>query len=261
MTLRYPLLAIVVLSIAPQILGSVVNISYNSMRIVSTFTPRQRVVFGELCLLYNAILYPICIALFYSKVRPILAFLRKPEADRSGDAAELQNLRERALRLPFWMVAATTLGWMPGSLFFPLSIHALAGPLPTAVFGHFFLSFTLSWLIALAYSFLYIQLIVVRAIYPQLCVGTAGIRHTARRELRPVASAMRIIHFTAGFVPLLGAALVVYVGPEHLDAASYATYRMLVSLLIATGMVGLLCAIRATNLLAQTVHAITGGET
>jgi serine/threonine protein kinase len=259
-TLGFPVAAMIVFSVAPQILGSVVNISYNSMRIVSEFTPEQRSLFHTLCIIYNLVIYPVCVAIFYRQLVPIIRVLKEPLSKRCMNEETIRDLRKRVLNLPLWMVVVTTLGWVPGSLFFPLTIHLIRGPLQPAIFGHFFISFTLSWLIALAYSFLYIQFIAVRAIYPQLCMGNAGIRRNARQELCVLAPAMRLIHFTAGFVPLIGAALVVYVGPEKLDASHYNTYRLLVSILIASGMIGLLFAIRATNLLAQTLYAITGSD-
>lgn len=259
-TQAFPWLATISFTVAPQVLGSVINISYNSMRIVSELTPAQKSEFLNLCVIYNAVLYPICVWIFYRQVRPVIRFLKRPRGARCERPEALAPLRRHVLRLPLWIVLATTLGWMPGSIFFPLAIHLKHGPLAPAVFGHFFISFTLSWLIALAYSFLYVQFTAVRVIYPQLCMGNAGIRRKSRAELAVLGPAMRLIHFTAGFVPLIGAALVVYVGPEQLDPSHYNTYRLLVTLLIASGMVGLVFAIRATGILAQTMYALTGSD-
>jgi len=254
-SLRSPLAAIIVFSLIPQLLGSAVNITYNSMRIVSGLSASQQTWFVRLCLLYNLVVYPICIALLVRAVGPVVSFLRKRG---TGGLDSQRALRAHVLTLPLWVVLVVTLGWMPGSLLFPTAMDWLEGPLRPHVYAHFFVSFTLSWLIAMAYSFLHVEYLAFRIAYPRLWIGEARPRERARLELSRLGSSKHPFHFMAGFVPLVGAALVVYVGPDRLDPVSYASYRILVILLIGSGMAGLAFAIRATHALSETFLALTG---
>ena len=144
-------------------------------------------------------------------------------------------MRRRALALPLWAAGLSCLGWLPGGLLFPLLIDLAAGPLPSKVFGHFLFSFTISGLIALTYSGLAVQWIVLRILYPQLWADGSGFRETARQELTSLDRRLRVWQFLAGLIPLAGAALIVSVGPEEFSL----WFRILAIALIALGMAGL----------------------
>src|SRR5262249_21269172 len=60
-TERHPIGMLLVLVLLPQLVGSVVNISYNSLRIVSALTDAQQATFSRLVLVYNLIVYPLCV--------------------------------------------------------------------------------------------------------------------------------------------------------------------------------------------------------
>src|SRR5207249_3500750 len=121
-----------------------------------------------------------------------------------------------------------------GGLLFPFIIHYLSAPLPPAVFGHFLVSFTLSGLIALTYSFFGVQYLVIRVFYPRLWVDVQDVQDTIRSELGSVAGRLRVFQLLAGSIPLVGAVLMVGVGPE---TSGYRTFRLLVTALIVLGMI------------------------
>jgi eukaryotic-like serine/threonine-protein kinase len=250
-----PLTAFLVFTLVPQVIGSFVNISYNSLRIVSYLTPEQQRLFNWLVGAYNLVVYPACIALISSKMAIILRYLRDPARATRKNAPPMEAIRARILELPLWVVAAVTLGWMPGSIFFPAAIHAGAGPIPSSAFGHFFVSFTLSWLIALTYAFLLVQFYLLRAFYPRFWFGSANIQRTARKELAVLRPTLRLFPYMAGFVPLVGAILVVFIGPGK-DHPT--TYRVLVAALIGLGILGLWLALGTSRLIGQTIFALTG---
>jgi sulfite exporter TauE/SafE len=56
---------------------------------------------------------------------------------------------------------------------------------------------------------------------------------------------------------LAGALLMIGVGPETFQAASYQTFRLLVTALIGLGMLGLGVAIAVTSRLRQTAAVLT----
>ncbi len=60
---RAPLLMGCILALLPHLLGSVVNVTYNAVRIVGHLTHHQEKVFFRSVLGYNAVVYPICLAL------------------------------------------------------------------------------------------------------------------------------------------------------------------------------------------------------
>lgn len=252
---RHPLSAFLLFTLVPQLVGSFVNISYNSIRIVSFLTPEQKQLFQWLVGVYNVVVYPGCILLITAKINGVLPYLRNTNRALKPDCPSMEVIRARILELPLWVVAAITLGWMPGSLFFPAALHAGAGPIPTNVFGHFFVSFTLSWLIALTYSFLLVQFYLLRAFYPKFWFGCTNVRETARKELAVLHPTLKIFPYMAGFVPLIGAILITLIGPgqHHMT-----TYRFLVGGLIGLGMLGLWLALGASHLIGQTVYALTG---
>jgi hypothetical protein len=259
-TERHPFRATFALVVLPNLIGSVVNISYNQIRIVSHLTASQQQLFYQLVMIYNSVVYPLCMAYLIRQLLPLRGCLSSPQWLCDMPNEGLRKLRRHVLRLPFRAVGSITLGWMPGALFFPLAIRLLDGPVGGPVFLPFLISFTLSWLIALTYAYLYLQFVVLRLYYPRLWPGQSELRRAAAEELARNGPSLRTFHLMAGFVPLTGAALVVLVGPDNLDPSSYQTYRFLVALLIGLGMLGLVSALHAANFLAQTLFALTGSE-
>jgi eukaryotic-like serine/threonine-protein kinase len=252
---KHPLTAFLLFTLVPQVVGSVVNITYNAVRIVSFLSAEQQEMFQWLVCAYNVVVYPAAIYLISSKLNGVLKYLRNPPRSTKKDAPSMETIRGRILDLPLWVVAAVTMGWMPGSIFFPAAIHAGTGPIARNVFGHFFVSFTLSWLIALTYSFLFVQFFLLRAFYPKFWYGSANIRETARRELAVLKPTLKLFPYMAGFVPLIGAILLIVIGP---GPAHLGTYRLLVGGLIGLGMLGLWLALGASHLIGQTITALTG---
>ena len=68
--LRWPFWWLALFTLLPHFLGSLVNISYNHMQIVSHWNPEQQARFARLVMCYNAVIYPACIILAIWVVRP-----------------------------------------------------------------------------------------------------------------------------------------------------------------------------------------------
>src|SRR4029077_3682008 len=133
-------------------------------------TRTQQEAFTNLSLVHNVVGYAAFIWVVYRLVAPAFRAVRGLDRSVPIDAAEVANVRRQILKLPAWALGLSCLGWLPGGLVFPLGIHLMAGPIDPAVYGHFLISFTMSGLIALTYTFFGIQLMVLRVIYPQLWV-------------------------------------------------------------------------------------------
>jgi serine/threonine protein kinase len=251
---RRPFLLLAVLTFLPHVLGSAVNVSYNKLWIVSGLTEAQQQAFSWLVLGYNLLVYPACLAVLVGLLAPAWRTLRDLERGRTGNAGQLAAVRQGVLRWPGWAVALSCLGWLPGGIVFPLAIDWCAGPVGAEVFGHFLLSFTVSGLIALTYSYFAVQFMVLRVFYCRLWVDGEGFRQTARAEIGAPGSRLRRFQLLAGTIPLVGAALLIGVGPE---VSADRAFRLLVASLLVLGMAGFGVATVAHHVIAQTLAALT----
>lgn len=256
-TIHQPLLACSLLTILPQLLGSVFNISYNSIWIVSHLTPAQQSCFRLVVPLYNLVIYPIGAGLFLARLLCWRRLLSDRAARLSATPETLSRARRSLLHLPRFLMGLTTLGWLPGMIFFPAVLHAVSRDLPTAVWLHFGASFLLSWLIAMTYTILYSQLAAVRVFYPRL-LGAEPFREKARQELQGVGRLTRVFLLASALIPLLGAAAALAIGPEGLNASRYRSFQWLTLGLIGLGMGGLCLASHAAHALGDTLVALTG---
>lgn len=251
---RHPFALGLVLIFLPHVVGSAVNITYNALRIVGRLTAEQQATFLRLVLGYNLVVYSACIAMLVVQVTPLVRSWRRL-GDQAPDHAATEALRRRALGLPFWTIILSCAGWLPGGLLFPLGIHWLAGPLGGDIFGHFLVSFTVSGLIALTYSVFAAQFLALCVLYPRYWVDARAARRTAAVELGHLPRRIACLQWLAGLIPLIGAILMVGVGPEDFSPAAYRTFRVLVTFLIALGMAGFGAALLAGQRLGQTLRA------
>lgn len=255
---RRPIVWLVLLLFLPHVLGSVVNIAYNAVEIVSQLTEPQQRAFAHLLLAYNLLVYPACLWAFVRLIRPTLAAWRALETGHPIPDSEIDDARRGALSWPRWAIVLSLVGWIPGSVLFPLGIHLKAGPLNATVFEHFLISFWTSGLIALTYSYFGVQFLALRVFYPVLWSNSCGPRIVAGRELRGREGSLHRFQFLAGLIPLVAAALLVGLGPQATHSLSF---RLLTTSLILAGMVGFGLAILVTSQLVQTVHRLTGAGT
>jgi len=250
--LRRPFLWLIVLVVVPQLIGSAVNITYNATQIVGALSEAQKELFGRLVLGYNAVIYPLALALFVLTVRPVWrCWSALSRAEPIGDD-EVNTARRKALRLPQWIAALVAFGWFPGGVLFPLMIHLLAPPLTIQVDAHFIASFWMSGLIALAYSLCGVMFVVIRGLYPGLWSDARRFGDTSRRELAAVTTQLGWIQVLAGSIPLIGALLVVFAGDTESN-----TFRYLIFALVLLGIVGSHATNYVTRRLSIVVTALT----
>ncbi len=253
---KHPFATLLTLILVPQVCGSLINIAYNSIRIVNHLSTHQQEVFRSLIPYWNLFIFSVGTLILVPKLRPIASFFNRPSNERTGSPEFLKHLRKQVLDYPLWLAAVITLCWGAASLFWPLSLYLLAGMNDSHVTLHFLISFLLSGSIALTYSFLYTQFIGLRVLYPSLWSGCADIRATAKEELKTVGSRFNFFYLLAGFIPLTGALLLVFVGPEELNSTAYDTYRALLFALIGLGMMGFVFALKAGRDIAATFHTL-----
>jgi serine/threonine protein kinase len=255
---KHPFWCLAGLALLPHLLGSLVNIWYNDARI--HLSPVQEAAFRRVTLGYNAVVYPIAGCVLYWLFAPLYRAWRDRDA-RGVDNEDARRLRRRLLRLPFWVALLSAIGWVPGGLLFPWAIDRTAGPIGPDIFSHYFVSFTISGLIALTYSVLVVQFVSLRILYPRFCgdgqcllAGETGI------ELRPVERRLLVLQLLAVAIPLVGAVLMTDVGPESFSREGYREFRVLVTSLITLGMAGFTIALSASTYLRKTISALSSAE-
>jgi serine/threonine protein kinase len=239
---RNPVWALAAAALVPHLAGSALNISYNEIQI--DLSPHQQSAFESLVVAYNAIVYPVCGAILFTRLRQIGDGLRALPL-WGGIAAD--GLRRRCRQLGWVAIWLGCAGWFPGAVVFPLGTDVLAGPVAAEVYGHFAVSCVLSGLIGVIFSFLGVMYVMLRAVLPR-----AGNPDTYRpgavgAEWRPLARWFAPFPLLACAVPLTGAGLVVSLGEDRMTLG----FRLLVVGLIGLGVVAVGAAERVTRRLAR----------
>jgi eukaryotic-like serine/threonine-protein kinase len=250
----HPFLSLAILALLPHCLGSIVNISYNGLRIV--LTEPQQEMFARVTLGYNAVVYPICLILLWLLVAPVVRSWRVLTCQTGLQGPPLTALRRQVMRLPRGAWIFSALGWFPGALVFPMALNYWAGPLDGSVYGHFIVSFAIAGLIALTYSVFGVQFVVLRILYPRLWGDGQDLRQLAEPELSFIGKRLWSLQAFAVLIPLIAAILLLVTVGDQVPH----DYRWLIAALICVGMAGFVLAVRLSAFLNRTVVAITGGR-
>lgn len=251
---RHPLAALVVCTFLPHLIGSAVNIAYNWVAVAVHLTDAERNHFLDVTFWYNLIVYPLCVTAAVLAAAPVVRFLQLRSPNKLS-AERLDRLRHRAVRLGRRAAELAAVGWFPGGVIFPLALTDWQAGFDWPRFGHFAVSFVVSGLIAMTYSFLGIEAVVVRGIYPRLMhpEQTPG---QLRADAAALGGDLALTPIAAATVPLAAAVVqTLFAPPGTTDG-----YRLLVTGLIVAGMVGLGVAVWVTRRLRNVVAVLTGGE-
>ena len=150
--------ALALAAVMPHVVATVVNIAYNDTQIQFT-TPAQKRAFLWVILGYNSFAYPVCVGTACWLCWRIAQALRRRGVD---------DARRYVRQLGWWAIGLAALGWLPGGVVFPLAIDLAAGPVGWPVYAHFIVSFTLAGLIGVVFSYLAIEYVSFRALFPRL---------------------------------------------------------------------------------------------
>lgn len=234
--LQHPFVTLGFAGVLPNVVGTAVNVRYNLLQVVPE---EHEAAFIRDIDIYNAVIYPICTALFLAVFWPIY------RGWRGTSSQSPEQLRARALRLPRWAVRISLVGWLPAAVFFPWALHARAVDLPWSRVAHVHIAILIAALIAVTYSALLVLCVVAFVFYPRFWANPAGFRRCAAAEVRPVLVALRLVPFLAGAIPLVAAVLLVTSSPHTFSDGEYEAFRLLTTLLIGLGITGFELARRA----------------
>jgi serine/threonine protein kinase len=247
---HWPVLALICAAVLPNLLGSAVNILYNGLCILPRLAAADHPLFYRLVTSYNAVAYPLCLAILLWRSAPVIRQLRRTDR-RAGDRG-----RRDAARLSTWVAGVSLLGWLPGAILFPLVLQITASNISRPTLGHLAVDFCISGLVAATYSYFLVEMIVLRVIYPRFLRGAHHPAQTAQIDLVGAQRRLYLGQTLAGVIPLTGAVLLMVAGPAESPTAD--SFRWLVCGLIGAGIVGFCLAVTLASRLVQMIGALTG---
>ena len=212
--------------------------------------------FQQLVGIYNAVAYPLCLLLVIRVSAPVMRVWKRLNRIEDVSSDQVAAARQRVSSWANWAIGVACLGWLPGGILFPLAIHLAAGPAEGKLFLHFLLSFTISGLIVLTYSFFGVELMATRVFYPCLLCDETDPQAAAQRELSGSGIRLKVVQLMAGVIPLGGALILLVSGPDPSTVLD--SFRLLLMGLIVLGICGFGLAILSAAYLGQTLAALTG---
>ena len=251
---RKPYLGFFLLAVFPHFLGSVVNISYNSLRIIGKLEDPQQTAFVQLVLIYNSVVYPICLGLLVWLIHRVMKL--KQSLNATDDFVEIRgrSARSQILLLPKRAALLACLGWLPGALFFPVGIGLLSkmGVEPE-IYYHFVISFTFSGLIALTYSFLGLACLSLGAFYSRMFPEPGEFPFKVNEELKSQAQWLSFFKILAGLIPLAAASI--FISVSSMEGQQVQFKVLAVSLILLSG-IGFQFADRVVSRLTNKIHIL-----
>ncbi len=141
---RHPASFFAALAIVPQLIASLVNIFYNLVRVPELSGPTAgektqiQEAFFAVTVGYNTVVWPAGLLLAaFVVIRSLNAIRMVPCATEDAETAQRREL----IRLPNRMLLVAALGWVPGTIVFPLGIWMRADVNLAQVLLHFSLNF------------------------------------------------------------------------------------------------------------------------
>lgn len=157
---------IIAAPVAPVLIGSLFNIWYNLVQVAPMLTPGQHTLFIQTIQIYNALVYPLAVALWGWTVLS----LRRPWQQlvdlQPVTANRLLQSQRRAINLPWWGAALAGIGWLLCIPVFLLVLANAPDAVDPRVYIHLPISFIISALIAITHGFFAIELMSQRLVYP-----------------------------------------------------------------------------------------------
>lgn len=255
----HPIRWVVIFALLPQLLGSAFNIAYNATQILGELADEQMAVFQRVVFGYNAVVYPLAVVIGGAILVPLARAWKQLCSDQPLAQDELDWARRRSLRLPLWLLAVAAIGWLPGGVVFPWAIDRYAGPLPTYLYWHFMASFTISGLIAVAYSLCGVQYASLRGLYPRLWPRAEAFRATARNELEPTRWRFGLMIFLAALLPLLAVPLLLFT-TDFSELPNEFEFKLLIFALLSSSAVGLVITYIAAGRMSRLMDNMIGVE-
>jgi serine/threonine protein kinase len=241
--LRWPCLVAFFLPLLPHLVGGTIVVVYTALWVAShTCQERLQTVLVPLALGYALVAVPLLAIATCTLSAPILRSLRRLMDSERVDAGWLATERRWIAALPGRSLLLSALGWLPASgLLALLAWKKLPAGCGGEVLLHSLLSFTIAGMIALTWTVLAMQFLVL-VFYPTFQRDPRRPRQTSRAELGPVSRRLLVVQLLAGLVPLAACiallTALLRASPADLATPGYRTFQLLVLMLLVFGMCG-----------------------
>jgi adenylate cyclase len=249
---RFGLIVTALAPVIPQILGSAFNIWYNAIVVQPLLvTPELRRRFAVTVIVYNALVYPVAIAIWVRVVlalNPIFRALIEGEAVASH---ELERARRRVIDLPWIGAVISGAAWLGCIPFFIIALATTGTPLSRQLLWHLPISFVVSAFIAVTQTFFLIELATHWALFLAFFRGS---RPDRLRGIHPPSLRTRGLMWaiSAGLCPI-GSLLLLILAP-HPTTSNPQMFAVFVGIIGVA--FGLCSAILITRLVAKPVDEL-----
>jgi len=242
---RRGLLVTALAAVAPQVVGSLVNIVYNMFIVkplLGTEALKQR--FWDTVFVYNLVAYPVAVAAWLWIVYSLRPSFRALLAGEVVPPQQLDAARRRVIHLPWKGALVSGLGWLGCIPVFLISLASLGEPLSMPLRWHLPNSFLISAIISMTQSFFLIELTSHQRLFPVFFHGT---RPDQMKRIYPLTLRWRGLMWaiSAGICPI-AALLMLYFAPPAQDG-----HPVLFAALV--GLVGIAFGLYSGQLMSQLV--------
>lgn len=156
---RYGLLVTALAPVIPQILGSAFNIWYNTIVIAPLLvTEELRQRFAATVMSYNAIVYPIAVAIWIYVILSLRPSFRALITGKKVAPEELDRAQRRVVHLPWISFAISGIAWLGCIPAFLFALTTTQNPVGSQLLWHLPISFLVSAFIAVTQTFFLVEL-------------------------------------------------------------------------------------------------------
>ena len=158
---RWPMIWLVLLAAVPNLVGSVLNVLYNSAAVIQHHE-NAPAVFGTLLPIVNAVMFPIAILLLLRLSQPVLTAVRT-----AGKGTPTSEIRRRALRIPIDAAMIGVGSWAFAGILWPLLLN-LRVSLTAVDYAQFLASLLMCGVMSAVHTFFVTAVFTVRVLMPVL---------------------------------------------------------------------------------------------
>jgi adenylate cyclase len=260
---RHPLIWLALAPVAPQLLGSIFNIWYNSVVVeplIGQGALRER--FYLTIIVYNCLAYPAGVGLWLWQVMSFRPVLRQLRSGQPMSEEALVRARRRAIHLPWLGAIISGAAWLLTIPVFLLSLAGSPGLLPTGLMLHLPIAFVVSAFIAVTNTFFLIELVTQWGLF-------AVLFQDARADLTPgvVTLSVRgrglLWAISASFCPIVSLLLLDFAAASSgSDLRWFAAFVGAVGIASALGTALLVSrlVVRPLDQLRAAAHAVAQGQ-
>jgi hypothetical protein len=249
--LRFPMAAVIAVTVLPNAVAGAFNYVYNKAEIVDRLGerlgPAALDAFEQTQLTINLMLFPLGAVIGLLRMYRLSRYVSNDAARGTLDDAQRAEMRGSSLIVGRDAVLIGLSLWVVAGAAYPLLMHWKLGEAAVSTYTHFFASMMLCGLVAAAYPFWLATLIGVRRFYP-LFVRLESFGRTDRAPLERLRVLCWFFLGLTALVPMTAVAVLALLG-------SQAQYALAASAVV--GILGFAAALVALRVLLADLDALS----